>query len=82
MARWRWLFLFTGVALLTGCGESGPVRYQVSGKVQFQGKPVPAGSVIFTPDTAQGNSGPQGVAEIVDGAYRTSGGGLGTVGGP
>lgn len=65
-----------------GCGEDGPTRYEVSGTVQYQGKPVPAGRIIFTPDAAQGNQGPQGVAIIKDGRYSTAAGSRGTVGGP
>lgn len=68
--------------LLAGCGSAtdGPQRYRLSGKVTFNGQPVPAGQIIFEPDTSAGNSGPQGYAEIVDGAYRTDD--KGPVGGP
>ena len=56
--------------LAVGCGgESGN---NVSGKVTFKGQPVPAGKIYFTPDSAKGNSGPQGYAEIKDGVYDTS----------
>ncbi len=81
VTRRDWWFVFAGIVLFAGCGEGGPVRYQVSGKVRFQGKLVPAGSVVFTPDSSHGNSGPQGVAEIVNGSYSTTSG-VGTVGGP
>ena len=73
--------LLTSLAI--GCQkQDGPVRYDVSGTVTYQGDPVPSGSVVFTPDTAQGNSGPQGTAKIVDGHYDTANSGRGTVGGP
>ena len=73
-----WLLL-----LALGCGQAGPGRFDVSGKVTFAGNPVPSGWVSFTPDTAKGNSGPQGVAAIRAGAYDTTGAnGKGTVGGP
>jgi hypothetical protein len=50
--------------------------------VDFDGAPVPAGTIIFEPDTSRGNSGPQGAATIIDGKYDTSQqGGQGTVGG-
>ena len=62
-----WAFIGTVAALLVGCGDGGLKRYRVSGDVSFQGKPVPAGSIIFTPDTAKGNAGPQGTANIIDG---------------
>lgn len=63
-----------------GCGgDSGPRRYQVSGTVTFNGGPVPTGTVTFEPDVAQGNRGPAGYADIVNGRYTTH---RGAVGGP
>lgn len=70
------------LALLPGCsGNSGPQRYDVSGSVTFDGKPVPKGFVTFYPDTEAGNRGPGGGAEIRDGVYQTADG-KGVVGGP
>lgn len=71
----------------SGCGSSGadegPTRFDVSGTVTFNGAPVPAGTVLFQPDTSRGNDGPQGVATIFDGKFNTTeAGGRGTVGGP
>ena len=68
--------------LLAGCGEKGPARQDVSGKVTFNGQPVPAGQIVFEPDSAAGNKGPAGFAEISDGQYDTARAGQGTVGGP
>ncbi len=65
-----------------GCGTSGPEQFHVSGRVTFGGKSVPAGTIIFEPDTGKGNDGPQGFAPIRDGAFDTARGGRGTVGGP
>ncbi len=71
------------VGLLTGCGgPSGPERYDLSGTVQFAGQPIPAGQIVFEPDSSKGNSGPQGFAEIRDGKYDTRKEGRGTIGGP
>jgi len=69
---------------ITGCGSAtdGPKRFDVSGNVTFDGKPVEYGSIIFTPDTTKQNSGPQGMAKIRDGKYDTSNEGRGVVGGP
>ena len=53
------------------CSEQGPTRYQISGEVKFNGQPVAYGDVLFTPDGAKGNSGPQGVAYINNGSYDT-----------
>lgn len=71
------------IALLAlGCGP-GSKGYRVTGKVTFQGKAVPAGKVYFIPDSAKGNNGPTGYADIVDGTYDTgASGGHGFVGGP
>jgi len=82
------LFAITGfLACLAlapcGCGGGGdgPSRFDVSGSVTFNSQPVPFGRVVFDPDTAAGNKGPQGFAEIRDGSYDTRSG-RGTVGGP
>ncbi len=69
--------------LLCGCGESGPAQFHLSGQVTWQGEAVPAGMVTFSPDVRQGNSGPQGYAEIRNGRYSTRDrDGRATVGGP
>lgn len=70
-----------GLAIVAGCGEEGPTRYQLSGKVTYGGQPIPAGSVTFIPDSSQGNSGPAASVDIVNGMYNTSSG-KGHVGGP
>jgi hypothetical protein len=73
-----------GLGLLAGCGgESGPKRNRVSGSATFDGKPIPYGEVLFTPDDAKKNSGAQGIAPIRDGKFDTSAsGGKGYGGGP
>jgi hypothetical protein len=68
--------------ICSGCGKSGPERFAVSGAVTFKGAPVPGGQIIFEPDSAAGNSGPSGYADIVDGHYDTATDGKGTIGGP
>ncbi|MCA9267882.1 MAG: hypothetical protein KDA41_05400 [Planctomycetales bacterium] len=79
-AIWSTLgLLLAGVA---GCGPSGPQRFELSGSVTFQGRPVPAGVVFLDPDTVAGNRGLQGYAEIHDGRYDTRvGSGKGHTGG-
>lgn len=49
---------------LLGCGGGKPARIRVSGQVLFQGKPVQYGNLVFEPDQAKGNRGPQGYAKI------------------
>lgn len=70
------------ICISAGCGGgAGDGRFDVSGEIQLDGKPVPAGEIMFEPDTSKGNKGPAGVAEIKDGKYHTLPG-KGTVGGP
>lgn len=74
------LVLGLAVMLLVGCGGGESItRYHATGEVQYDGKPVPAGNVFFTP--SKGNDGPQGYAKIKDGKYDTRSG-KGTTGGP
>jgi hypothetical protein len=63
----RWLHLAAVSALLctavAGCG--GTTRTSVSGKVTFDGEPVPTGQIVFEPI----GPGRVGIAQIADGAY-------------
>lgn len=69
------------VAVIVGCGPSGPQPYPVSGTVTYHGEPVRAGLIIFAPDATLGNPGPAIVATIENGQYRTLPG-KGMIGGP
>ena len=60
-------FMFTFCLLATGCGDDG--KFTVSGTVTFEGEPVPAGEIRFTPD--KGNKGPIILTQIKDGKYST-----------
>jgi hypothetical protein len=76
------VLLAIGVVAWAGCsGSSGPQRYRVSGAVTHGGKPVPAGQIIFEPDSSKRNTGPQGYAEIRDGKYHIASTDKGVVGG-
>jgi len=55
-------------ALAVGC-SSKPEMAQVSGKVTFNGQPVPAGWISFTPEPGKG---PVRVCQIRDGVYDSS----------
>ncbi|MCC9606519.1 hypothetical protein LOC68_17450 [Blastopirellula sp. JC732] len=76
------------IALLAAaCGacapaDNGPRRYRMQGEITYDGQPLPAGRISFAPDTEQGNSGPGGYADIVDGYYDTNNNGKGVVPGP
>lgn len=57
---------------LCGCGGKAPANVvHVSGTITYQGKPIPVGTIIFEPDPAKGNKGPQGFAYIKDGKFDT-----------
>jgi hypothetical protein len=62
------LFLLAAVVAVSGCGESGPPRTVVTGKVTYQGKPLPTGSVMFIP--AKGKQKPCTSAIDASGQYR------------
>lgn len=77
--RWcQWLAVAVAVTCLTGCGQDGPKRYEISGTVTFQGQPVPEGNISFEP--VDGETG-GGYAFIRDGKYDTSQEGRGHLGG-
>ena len=70
MARGAGLFgLVAALAVAAGC-SSEPKLAQMSGKVTFKGKPVPAGYISFTPDFGQ--KGEVRVVQIKDGVYDSS----------
>ena len=79
----KYVCLMSLVALLSGCGGSGPSdapeRYDVQGKVTFAGNPIPQGTIQFVP--SKGNKGPAGSASIVNGEFNTADGGTGIIGG-
>jgi hypothetical protein len=64
------LLAVLGLCLAIGCGSDAGSK--VTGKVTFKGQPVPAGKVYFMPDSAAGNTGQSGFADIKDGEYDTS----------
>jgi len=64
------VFAFATVATLIvpGCGRSGPEMAAVFGKVTYNGKPVPMGTISFQPDAPDGRTA---VGEIdSDGSYQ------------
>lgn len=55
------------VVFVVGCGDSGPKTYVVEGTVTIDGKPLPAGTVMFIPE----GSGPYATGKVdKDGKYR------------
>lgn len=74
--RGAWAYaLLAAVAVACGCGKPEMPRYGLSGAVSYEGKPVPAGWIIFVPER-----GPGATAGIVDGRFATRAG-WGTIGG-
>jgi len=73
------LILLASVALGCGSSETG---HRLSGKVTFNGQPVPSGKILVVPDSSKGNKGAAGYADITNGTYDTSAaGGNGVVAG-
>ncbi len=67
---------------LAGChAKDGPARFDLSGAVTYDGKPVARGYITFAPDASKGNGGPGASAEIRDGKYTVMAG-RGSIGGP
>jgi hypothetical protein len=61
--------LVTLLSCSLSCKERATLG-QVSGKVTFDGAPLPAGVIYFNPGPE--NSGPQGYAVVKDGTYTTA----------
>lgn len=67
--KWRYLFpIFLGLA---GCSSQPPVPTTIQGKIYYHKQPVlGGGTIVFTPDSRRGSSGPITAGEIhADGAY-------------
>ena len=57
-------------ALLAGCSRPDGELAPVQGQVFYRGRPLPGGTIVFTPDPERGGSGPLAVAAIQpDGRY-------------
>lgn len=72
---WPARMLIVAVAIAGGCGKPAVPRYGLSGTLLYEGKPVPAGWIIFLPE-----QGPGATAGVVDGRFATRAG-WGTIGG-
>ena len=82
-AVWRIALAASCAAAMTGCSNRDAGRHRVSGRVDFEGSPVPAARIYFEPDNAKGNRGPTGYAIIRSGSYDTAAdGGRGAIAGP
>jgi hypothetical protein len=53
--------------LAGGCGASGPVRHEITGKVTYKGEPVEEGIISFEPEDGQAS---KDGATILHGEYR------------
>lgn len=61
--------LYSGVVVATlavfGCGQDEE-RMPVRGRVFFHGRPLPGGTIVFTPDAERGSRGPLACGVIDD----------------
>lgn len=73
-----WFVLLFLLSCLVSCSKSDRPRFHMTGRVTFQGQPVPAGNISFEP-VEGGVAG--GFASIQDGRYDTSQSGRGHWGG-
>lgn len=46
---WCWIMAVVAGVFLAGCGEKGLDRYEVTGVITFQGKPLDRGNIQFIP---------------------------------
>ena len=63
----RFMLLSFVLVAIVGCGSDLVDRHPLSGHITAQGKPVPYGWIIFTPE-----KGPGSTANIKDGRYETT----------
>lgn len=70
MSLFRWLMVAILASAVAGCGESGPTRAPIRGKVTVGGQPLAAGRVLFTPLAP--NHGPAASARVAAGEYKLS----------
>ena len=68
----RFAVLAAVLGLVAGCSKPEAKKIQLSGKVTFNGKLVPAGYISFIPDASKGNKGEARVVQIKDGVYDSS----------
>ncbi|TWT31663.1 hypothetical protein [Blastopirellula retiformator] len=68
--------------LAAGCSSKEETLQTISGRVTYQGNPVPIGVIQFSPDAAAGNQGMVGFAEIKEGKFNTAESGRGVESGP
>jgi hypothetical protein len=71
MARFVRAALAGGLMAAVGACGNPSGRYDLSGTIMFDGKPVPAGLIVINPDMQKKNDGPQGMAEIKAGRFDT-----------
>lgn len=58
------------VIVTAGCGESPSTLSPVRGTVRYRGQPLPAGTIVFTPDITRGYHGAMATGIIQpDGTY-------------
>jgi hypothetical protein len=62
------LIVALAIAVLAGCGDSGPIRAPIQGKVIIGGQPLAKGRILFVPDAP--NAGPVASAAITAGEYK------------
>jgi hypothetical protein len=69
ISQLAWIAVLSfALAALVGCGNSGPARAAIQGKVTVGGQPLAAGRILFTPIAP--TQGPAASARIAAGHYQ------------
>jgi hypothetical protein len=72
----KFVLILYFVVICCGCESSSLKYYPISGTVTYNGESFPHGTLVFTPDSSKGNSGPQCITSIINGKYYTEKNGL------
>ena len=65
--KWNNVLMLCGALVAAGCGSDTGGRIAVSGSVTYDGEPLPAGRILFTP--AEDKPGPSAGEPIDDGHF-------------
>ena len=65
MQRIDFIMMAMALLFISGCGESGPEMFEVTGMATVNGEPIPLGTITFVSSDGKRSDG----AEITDGEF-------------